>query len=246
MTALPLLDRRILLTGASAGIGQATAQALVQAGATVFATGRRMQRLEALRDSVGDAPGRIEIIAGDLADPAFIAALAEWAATPDILINNAGQLRHAPFLESDPADWLTVFDSNVLAVLRLTQLVARKMVAAGSGHIINVTSTLAGEVTPYTLAYAASKHALRAVCRGLRVELRQYGIKVTEVAPGLVTTEINRAIPHEAVRSYYRERSTGIAYLEPSDIAAAILYAASTSPNALPELLDVRPVRQGG
>jgi NADP-dependent 3-hydroxy acid dehydrogenase YdfG len=243
-SSTPLAGRRVLLTGASAGIGRATAQALAGAGATVLATGRRAERLDTLARDLADAPGTVEFLAGDLTDPAFVQELVDWAGTPDVLVNNAGQVRHAPFLESDPADWAAVFESNVLSVLRLTQAVARRMSERKSGHVINVTSVLAGEVTIYTLAYAASKHALRAIGEGLRLELRPHGIKVTEVAPGLVTTEINREIRHPGVRDYYEARSRRFPYLEPADIAAAILYAVSAGPNVSPERLEIRPARQ--
>jgi NADP-dependent 3-hydroxy acid dehydrogenase YdfG len=244
LASLPLALKRILLTGASSGIGWATALALAEAGATVVATGRRQDRLTVLREAGSSLSGSIETIAGDLNQPAFIGSLAERAGSVDILVNNAGQLSHAPFLESDPVDWETVFQTNVFAVLRLTQLIARNMVAAGAGHIINVTSVLAREVTPYTLVYAASKHAQRAIGEGLRVELRQHGIKVTDVLPGLVTTEINRGITHPLASDYYIKRSEKFPYLEPSDIAAAILFACSASPNAAPEVIEINPARR--
>jgi NADP-dependent 3-hydroxy acid dehydrogenase YdfG len=236
--------RRILLTGASSGIGWATAQLLVNAGASVLATGRRNERLLALREGIKDASGTLDVLTGDLTDAAFIENLVDHAADVDVLINNAAQLRHAPFLESSLDDWRDIFESNVFALLRLTQAVARRMVAAGGGHIVNVSSVLAYEVTPYTLVYAASKHAVRAIGKGLRTELRAHGIKVTEIVPGLVSTEINRGITHASVRDYYAARAHSLPYLDPTDIAAAILYAVSASSNASPEVIEVKPARQ--
>ncbi|MGE0745081.1 MAG: SDR family oxidoreductase [Rhodospirillales bacterium] len=231
--------RCVLVTGASSGIGRAAALAFARAGDDVVATGRRADALAALAEAAG---GAVRAIAGDVTEAAFVDRLAAAAGPVDVLVNCAGTLRHAPFLDSDPADWQQVIDTNLIALLRLTQAVARGMRDRRRGHVIVVSSILARQVYPYTLVYAATKHAARAVCKGLRLELMPFGVKVTEVAPGIADTAILRAIDHPEVQAAYRAR----AYppLAADDVAAAILYAANTDPNACPEVIELNPAGQ--
>ena len=228
-----LAGQRALVTGASSGIGRATATALAAAGAEVFGTGR---------DGVKLASLGMETRSGDLTDPAFPAELATWAGDVDLLVANAGRLKHAPFLNSDPADWRMVVEVNVLATLRLVQLIAAGMVKRGSGHIVLVSSLLARRVTPNTMVYAASKHAIAAIAAGLRLELSPRGIRVTEIAPGLVDTAVFRDVDNETVRASYA--TLPFAFLQPTDIATAILGAVTASPGACADLIELRPTGQ--
>lgn len=232
--------KRILLTGASAGIGHVAAKLLAQQGALVFATGRRAERLQALADAVPLAGW----LAGDLADPGFTPALLQAAGEIDVLVNNAGTLKHHPFLESAEEDWRRVIDVNVTSLLRLTRQAVIPMVARGDGHIVNVTSLLARIVIPNTLVYAATKHAVHGICEGLRVELRAKGIRVSEVAPGLVETEIKRDIDDERVLGGYRRLTFPL--LQPDDVASAIAYVIAAPPHATVDYLEVRPRLQPG
>lgn len=233
--------RRALVTGASSGIGFATARTLLQSGATVVATGRRRERLEALAPSASDREAFIPV-AGDVNDASFRADLVARAGDVDFLVNAAGVLQHVPFLEGDPAAWEDMWRTNVHAVLCLTQLIARKMIARKSGHIVNITSILASRVYPFTAVYAATKFAMRAISQGMRLELQSHGIKVTEVAPGLVQTEILRDLHHpEVVKSY---QSRPYAPLSPEQVAAAILNALAATGNASIDLVEINPVGQ--
>jgi NADP-dependent 3-hydroxy acid dehydrogenase YdfG len=227
-----LTGKRVLVTGASSGIGQATARAFAEAGASVVATGRSAEGLRALGGSA------TATVAGDLTDRAFATRLAESAGAVDILVNNAGALKHAPFLESDPADWARVFEINVQAVLVLTQLIARGMAARRSGHIINLSSILARRVAPVTTVYSASKHAVAAISIGLRQELRAHGIRVTEIAPGVVDTKVFRDLEDPALVARYS--TPKFEPLTATQIAETILFAARTDPNACPELIEIK------
>lgn len=237
-----LKDFRVLVTGASSGIGRATAQAFAAEGASVIATGRRLNELESMRDEVGKTSRAPEIIAGDINDPAFAARLAAAAGPVDILVNCAGMLKHAPFLESDEASWQAVFDTNVIALLRLTQLVARGMSERKKGHIVNISSVLADKVYPYTLVYAATKYAVRAISEGLRMELEPHGIRVTEIAPGLVQTAVLRDIDHPDVLKAYQSRT--YKGLSPESIADAIVFAVAQDPHTATDLVKINPVGQ--
>lgn len=229
--------RRILVTGASSGIGRASAVALARAGASVIAAGRRQVELVRL---ASELDGKLETHAGDLSDATFVTGLAIAARDADTLVNAAGVLKHAPFLDSDPADWAEVFDVNVLALLRLTQAIARQMAIRRAGHIISISSTLADQVYPFTIAYAATKHALRAICRGLRAELEPLGIRVTEIAPGFTNTAIRRHVEHPAVLEHLGARTP--AALSPEEVARAVLYAVSAPAACVPELVTLRAV----
>jgi clavulanate-9-aldehyde reductase len=178
----------------------------------------------------------------DLTDPHAAQDLATWVGDCDVLIANAGRLKHAPFLESDPADWKPVFDLNVLATLALVQQIGRGMVARGQGHIVLVSSLLARRASRNTLVYTASKHAVAGIAAGLRLELGPLGVRVTEVAPGLVRTRIFREIDHPEVRSAYAAMMFD--FLRPEDIAAAILSAVAAPPSASLDLIEIRPPGQ--
>jgi NADP-dependent 3-hydroxy acid dehydrogenase YdfG len=236
---MTLHGRRALVTGASSGIGRATALMLAAAGAEVVATARRADLLETL---CHEAAGGIVPVAGDLTDAAFVAALVRRAEPVDMLVNAAGALKHAPFLESDPDDWEPVWRLNVDALLRLTQLVARGMAARRRGHIVNISSVVARRVYRYTLAYAATKSAVRTITRGLRVELAPYGIKVTEIAPGLTATDVFGQVDHPDVIAAYRDR--GYTPLAAQDVARAIVDALATEPNACPDVIELNPIGQ--
>ncbi len=235
-----LTGQRVLITGASSGIGRAAARLFADAGAAVVVSARRGDALQALAASV--APGTVTALPGDVTDTGFVAELARAAGPVDILVNNAGALKHAPFLQSDPADWAHVFELNVLALMRLTQLVARGMAERGGGHIINLSSLLARRVAPFTTVYAATKHAVAAISQGLRAELRPLNIRVTEIAPGIVNTEVFRRIDDPAVRERYSR--FGFEPLSATQVAEAILFAACSGPTACPDLIELKAAGQ--
>jgi NADP-dependent 3-hydroxy acid dehydrogenase YdfG len=230
----PLAEKTALITGASAGIGRACAIALARAGANVIATGRRTAELQSLKEKTG-----AHTVAGDLNDAAFAAELAGIARDADLFVNNAGVLKYAPFLDMTDEDTEAMFQTNVIAAFRISRLVAQSMVRRGRGHIIVITSIAAREVYPFGLVYCATKHALSAMARGLRVELQGSGIKVTEVAPGSVDTNIRATSTHPRVQEAFKARR--FTPLSPEEVADAVLYAASAAPNCCPDLIELRP-----
>lgn len=229
-----------MITGATSGIGAATARALLEEGAFVVAAGRRRDRLDALQGIA--RADRLLAVSGNIDDPVYRNELVELAGQIDVLINAAGVLQHTPFLDGDPADWEHMWRTNVLSLLCLTQLVARRMADRRSGHIVNITSALASKVTRFTSVYASTKFAVKAISEGLRLELGEYGIRVTEVAPGHVDTEIFRNMDHPEVVESYRRRT--FPPLKPEDVAAAIVTAIATEDRVGMDVIQINPVGQ--
>jgi NADP-dependent 3-hydroxy acid dehydrogenase YdfG len=236
MTA-PLTGKTVLVTGASAGIGRASTIALVKAGAKVLATGRRRAELETLRRTCGERS--VDIVAGDLNERRFAEQLGDAARGVDIFLNNAGVLTYAPVLEMTDADCDAMFQINVLGAFRISQIVARDMMERRRGHIIMMTSTAARDVYRLGVVYCATKHALSAIARGLRIELQGYGIKVTEIAPGMVDTAIRDTSTHPSVLEAMKSRKYGP--LSPDEVASAVVFAAEAEPNCCPDLIELRP-----
>jgi len=233
-----LSGRSVLVTGASAGIGKATVAALVTAGARVLATGRRQSELDALIGLHGAQS--VEAIAGDVNDAGFVAELAARARDVDVLVNNAGILTYAPLMDMTFADTEAMFTTNVLATFRVMHAVARHMIARRQGHIIVMSSTAAREVYRLGVVYCATKHALSALTRGFRLELQGHGIKVTEIAPGMVDTDIRNGSRHPAVLAALKART--FEPLTPQEVADAVVFAAQSTPSCVPDLLELRPL----
>ncbi len=234
-----LAGKSALVTGASAGIGRASALALAREGASIVATGRRVPELETLVAEIAAAGGEARYLAGDLDREEFLVSLAREAGAVDIFVNNAGILVYAPFLELPPADLEAMMRTNLVSGLRLTQLIAAGMVERGRGHIIYITSGAARRAVPLGLVYGATKAALSAAARTLRVELQDKGIKVSEIAPGTVDTEIRKNSHHPAYLAKMKARKFDP--LSAEDVAAAVVFAAATSDICSTDLIELRP-----
>jgi len=233
----PLSGKTVLVTGASAGIGRATVVALAQAGAKIIATGRRKIELDALAKQCGEAA--VETVAGDLNDRGFVDELAKRADGVDIMAHNAGVLKYAPLMAMTEADCEAMFRTNVLASFRVILAVARSMAARRRGHIIVMSSIAAREVYRLGVIYCTTKHALSAFARGLRIELQGDGIKVTEIAPGMVDTGIRATSDHPSVVEAVKARK--FEALTSEEVAEAVVYAATATPNCCPDLIELRP-----
>lgn len=234
---MSLQGKTILITGASAGIGRATAVQLAQQGAQIIALGRKQDALDELARSL--PVGQVRTLAGDLNDEAFVQRIDDLAPEVDAFVNNAGVLRYAPILELSPQDCNWMFQTNVLAALRVTQGVARAMVAKRRGHIVFMSSIAAREVYRLASVYCATKHALSALARSFRIELQAHGIKVTEVAPGMVDTDIRAGSTHPDVLASVANRK--FQALTADEVAQAVVYALNANPNCCPDLIELRP-----
>jgi NADP-dependent 3-hydroxy acid dehydrogenase YdfG len=237
-----LAGKAALVTGASSGIGRAVALALAAEGADVIASGRGEEALRALAAGKGAGPdhGAIRAMPGDLRDAAFVRRLADSASGVDILVNNAGVLTYAPILELTAAECEDMFRVNVMAALQLAQSIGAAMASRKRGHIVVMTSLAAREVYRFGSVYCASKHALAAITQGLRIELQGAGVKVTEVAPGMVDTNMRMGIKHPAVLAAVGARP--YKPLTADEVAGAVLYALTAPANCCPDLIELRPL----
>lgn len=231
--------RWAVVTGASSGIGEATARALAGAGFEVMVGARRVERLEALAAEIGGQAMRL-----DVADAASVEAFA--AAVPAelaVLVNNAGgALGLDAVASARDEDWTTMFESNVLGLMRMTRALLPRLVAGG-GHIVNVTSIAGREVYPGGGGYTAVKHAARAVTQTLRMELNGTPVRVTDIAPGLVETEFSRV---RFFGNTERAKKTyeGLTPLRAEDIADCIVWAVTRPGHINIDEIVVKPVAQ--
>ncbi len=240
---MTLAGRVAVVTGASSGIGEATARLLAKEGCNVVLAARREDRLIALAAELGE--GTL-VAPTDVSDPAACAALVartlERFGSLDILINNAGLGLYGSIAEGDPEDWRKMFDVNVLGVLYTTRAAVRQMLRQGAGDVLFVSS-LAGRRVPRAdgTVYAATKHAVNAIAEGLRMDVHEKGIRVLNVEPGLVRTEFPES-SHPSAQEYYAEKE--YTPLEAEDVARAVVYALVQPPRVSVNEILVRPTEQ--
>ena len=183
------------ITGASSGIGKATAQVLAQNGFRIIAAGRRHERLQELVEQFGE--DKILPLAFDVRDNAAVVAAVhslpeDWRTNIDVLVNNAGNAHGLASIQNgDVADWDAMLDINVKGLLYVTKAILPTMVSRKSGHIINIGSIAGKEAYANGNVYCASKFAVDALSKSMRIDLVQEGIKVSEVNPGAVETEFS-------------------------------------------------------
>jgi NADP-dependent 3-hydroxy acid dehydrogenase YdfG len=233
------MSRTAVITGASSGIGAATARALAREGFDLVLGARRLQRLEGLAGEIG---GRaIEL---DVTDPTSVEQLAAAVPSCDVLVNNAGgALGLAAVGAADEAQWLQMYEANVLGTMRMTRALLPSLVASGDGHIVGVTSIAAFESYRGGAGYSGVKHAQRSLLRTLRRELLGEPVRVTDVAPGMVETEFSLVRfggDEEAAARVYE----GMTPLAAADVAECIRWALAQPPHVNIDEIVVRPREQ--
>jgi NADP-dependent 3-hydroxy acid dehydrogenase YdfG len=228
--------RTAVITGASSGIGAATARALAGEGYRTVLGARRLDRLEALAAEING-----KAIALDVADPDSVAAFASRIESCDVLVNNAGgALGLDPLAEADEEMWLQMYESNVMGTMRMTKALRPRLVESGDGHVVTVTSIAAFEPYRGGAGYNAAKHAQRALLRVLRLEWLGESVRFTEVAPGMVETEFSLVRfegDEEAAARVYE----GMQPLRAEDVAECIRWALAQPPHVNVDEIVVRP-----
>jgi NADP-dependent 3-hydroxy acid dehydrogenase YdfG len=250
----PLAGRWAAITGASAGIGEATARRLAAAGMSLALGARRLPRLQELAHELSAAHAvQAEAIALDVREPASVAAFAQaaeraaGAAGVHLLVNNAGLARGVARIptatEADEAGWEEMLAVNVLGLLRVTRRFVQPMVARGGGHVIHMGSLAGLETYEGGSVYCASKAAVRVISKALRLELLGSGVRVTCINPGLVNeTEFSRVRlgSDEKAAAVY----AGMKPLSADDVARAVAWVAALPAHVNIEELDLQPVDQ--
>ena len=229
-------DRAAVVTGASSGIGAATVRALAGAGFRVIGGARREDRLREVCEPVGARWTRLDVTDPDSVS-AFVHGLDECA----IIVNNAGgALGFEPVSDADDEQWLSMYQSNVLGLMRMTRALLPLLERGGNGHIVDVGSIAGFEVYPGGAGYTAAKHAGRAVTRTLRLELLGRRVRVTEINPGLVETEFSTVrFGGDATRA--GRVYAGMTPLTAADVADCILWAITRPPHVNIDEIVVRP-----
>lgn len=239
----------VVITGASSGLGEATAKMLSAEGATVVLGARRADRIDALANEINNKGGRAMALATDVKDAAQVKKLVDTTVEKygriDVIINNAGLMPHSPLERLKIDDWDQMIDVNLKGVLYGIAAALPYMKAQKSGQIINVSSVAGHKVNPGGAVYSATKTAVRVISEGLRQEVKPYNIRTTIISPGAVATELSASVTEPDVAAGIKQFYDAFAI--PADsFARCVVFAMSQ-----PEEVDIneilfRPTSQAG
>jgi clavulanate-9-aldehyde reductase len=239
----------VAITGASSGIGEATALACARAGAAVALAARRAERIDALARQIVEQGGRAIAVPTDVGEEtqaqAFIARAHEELGRLDVLVNNAGVMLLGPIENAPTDEWREMIHANVFGVLYCTHAALPLMHAQGSGHVVNISSVAGRIARAGSGVYNLTKFGVGAFSESLRQEAVPLGVRVTLIEPGAVSTELAGHNRPE-VREQIAKRFGDITILEAEDIANAILYAIGQPPHVSVNEVLIRPSGQVG
>jgi clavulanate-9-aldehyde reducatase len=247
--AKPLEGRVAAITGASSGIGEATALALADAGAAVALGARRVDRIEALAERIGSAGGRAIAHEVDVSDEqaanGFVAAAHEQLGGLHVLVNNAGVMLLGPVAGADTGQWRRMVEVNLLGLLYCTHAALPLMAEGGGGDIVNLSSVAGRHARAGAAVYNMTKFGVTAFSEALRQEALHSNIRVTCVEPGFVETELQGHNKSALVRQGVKKMREQIGeVLQAEDIGEAIRHAVSQPPHISINELLIRPTRQ--
>lgn len=248
---MTLQDRIVLITGASSGIGSATARVFAQAGAKLILTARRQDRLEQLADELGkEFASSTHLLSLDVRDAIAVESAisnlsADWSSI-DVLINNAGLSRGLEKLQAGSIqDWEEMIDTNIKGLLYLTRAIVPGMISRGRGHVVNLGSTAGHQTYPNGNVYCATKAAVRVISEGLKQDLLGTPVRVSSIDPGLVETEFSQVRfrgDTERAKKVYQ----GLTPLTPTDVADVIFFCATRPPHVNISEVLLMPTDQAG
>ncbi len=243
-----LSGKAVAITGASSGIGEATALTLAKAGASVALGARRKDRIDELAARIEDEGGTAVALEVDVSDEAaargFIEAAHERLGRLDTLVNNAGVMLLGPVEQADSEDWRTMINVNLLGLMYCTHAALPIMLGQESGDIVNISSVAGRFARAGNAVYAATKFGVGAFSEGLRSEITERGVRVTLIEPGFVDTELQGHNTGEVLETIEAMREQMGEVLRAQDIANGILYAVSQPPHVSINELLIRPTRQ--
>lgn len=249
MTNIISTPKTALITGATSGIGEATAIRLASEGWRLILTGRRQERLDSLCNLIHDTyqvailPLIFDVKSKEQTTRTLRSLPTEWQAI-DLLLNNAGLASGLePIQEGDFLDWEKMIDTNIKGLLYVTREIAPLMIKHKKGHIINIGSIAGKQVYPNGGVYCATKHAVDALSQGMRLDLVRYGIKVTQICPGAVETEFSEVRFH-GDKTRAKAVYNGFTPLTASDIADTISYVVNLPEHVCINDLVIMPKAQ--
>jgi len=230
------MKRIAIVTGASSGIGEATARGLAKSGFDVVVGARRMDRLEKLAAEIGGRAYRL-----DVSDQSSVDEFAAAIDAVHVLINNAGgAVGLASVAEADTKQWMTMYDTNVLGLMRVTRALLPKIIASGDGHLVTIGSIAALETYPGGAGYTAAKHGALAVTQTLRQELIGKPVRVTEIDPGMVETEFS-LVRFDGDAERAKQVYAGLTPLVAENVADAIVYVVTRPSHVNIDQLVIKP-----
>jgi NADP-dependent 3-hydroxy acid dehydrogenase YdfG len=238
----------IAITGASSGIGEATARLLAEHGAAVVLGARRADRLDKLAEQIRDSGGRAVAVATDVTRPEDLRRLADRAVTQfgrlDVLVSNAGISKIGPVADLDVSGWSAMIDVNLRGVLYGIAAALPVFRRQGHGHLVTTVSTAGLKIVPTMAVYAATKNAVRTLLEGLRQESTDGVLRTTAVSPGYIRTELADSIDDPEVREQIRRNSDAFA-IAPDAVARAIAFAIEQPDDVEIGDITIRPTIQG-
>ena len=233
-------NKIVVITGASSGLGEATARLLSSQGATVVLGARRTERIESLATELNSKGGRALAVTVDVTRPEQVQALVDTAVKAygriDVMINNAGLMPHSPLERRKLDDWNQMIDVNIKGVLYGIAAALPYMQEQKSGHFINVSSVAGHKVRPGSAVYAATKHAVRVISEGLRQEVKPYNIRTTVISPGAIATNLPDSVTEADIAAGIRDYYTKFA-IPAESFAQAVAYALNQ-----PEEVDINEI----
>ena len=252
MTATPeseLAGEVAIVTGASSGIGEATAESLASRGASVVLAARRADELEAVAERIRTEGGEALVVPTDVTEDddidALIAETVDEFETIDILVNNAGVMLLEPLESADRDNLRQMIEVNLLGLMNLTHAALPTMQAQDSGHIVNISSTAGRRAGAKSSGYNATKFGVNAFTEAVRQEVTTDGIRTTIIEPGAVDTELQEHIPDEEIKQQIEEGMIeSMTPLESDDIARAITYAVTQPQHVNVNEVLIRPTDQ--
>lgn len=243
------LDGKVaVITGASSGIGEATAEALASEGAAVVVAARREERLSDLVERINANGGKALSVSCDVTDESqahgLIQQTKDELGRVDILVNNAGVMLLSRVEKGLSDQWRQMFEVNVLGLLYTTDAAIEVMKEQNSGHLVNISSVAGRGTRPTIGVYSGTKFAVNAISEALRQELQEYNVRVTIVEPGAVKTELPDHITDEEAQEGIQGLLESMEILQPEDIANAIAYAVTQPERVSINEVLIRPTKQ--
>ncbi|MGR3937752.1 SDR family oxidoreductase [Streptomyces sp. BRA346] len=244
---LSLHDKIVAITGASGGIGEATARLLAERGATVVLAARRSERIDAIAEDIREAGGRAATCVVDVTEAEdlhrLVSSTVGQYGRMDVLVNNAGIAPISPLADLDTASWAAMIDVNLRGMLNGVAAALPVFREQGSGHLVSIVSVAGLSVSPSMAVYAATKNAVRTVHEGLRTESTDGVVRTTAISPGYVRTDLADSMADPHIREQTRKNMDAVG-IPPAAVARAVAFAIEQPDDVEIGEINVRPTVQ--